>query len=58
MFTFLLPIVNRRIATIEDEWQCKQWMTIACANGAVNVTNILVKLPFVCVLAGIVTKMV
>ncbi|GAB0215159.1 Na/Pi cotransporter family protein [Staphylococcus pseudintermedius] len=58
IFTFLLPIVIPLIATIQDAWHLKPVMTIAFAHGAFNVTNTLIQLPFVGVLAWIVTKIV
>lgn len=58
IFTLLLPIVIPLIATIQDAWHLKPVMTIAFAHGAFNVTNTLIQLPFVGVLAWIVTKIV
>lgn len=58
IFTLLLPIVIPLIATIQDAWHLKSVMTIAFAHGAFNVTNTLIQLPFVGVLAWIVTKIV
>ncbi|HBJ9565163.1 TPA: Na/Pi cotransporter family protein [Staphylococcus pseudintermedius] len=58
IFTLLLPIVIPLIATIQDAWNLKPVMTIAFAHGAFNVTNTLIQLPFVGVLAWIVTKIV
>nr|HCT0560904.1 Na/Pi cotransporter family protein [Staphylococcus pseudintermedius] len=58
IFTLLLPIVITLIATIQDAWHLKPVMTIAFAHGAFNVTNTLIQLPFVGVLAWIVTKIV
>lgn len=58
IFTLLLPIVISLIATIQDAWNLKPVMTIAFAHGAFNVTNTLIQLPFVGVLAWIVTKIV
>lgn len=58
IFTLLLPIVIPLIATIQDAWHLKTVMTIAFAHGAFNVTNTLIQLPFVGVLAWIVTKIV
>ncbi len=58
IFTLLLPIVIPMIATIQDAWHLKPVMTIAFAHGAFNVTNTLIQLPFVGVLAWIVTKIV
>ncbi|WP_438326339.1 Na/Pi cotransporter family protein [Staphylococcus pseudintermedius] len=58
IFTLLLPIVIPLIATIQDVWHLKPVMTIAFAHGAFNVTNTLIQLPFVGVLAWIVTKIV
>lgn len=58
IFTLLLPIVIPLIATIQDGWHLKPVMTIAFAHGAFNVTNTLIQLPFVGVLAWIVTKIV
>lgn len=58
IFTLLLPIVIPLIATIQDAWHLKPVMTIAFAHGAYNVTNTLIQLPFVGVLAWIVTKIV
>ena len=58
IFTLLLPVVIPLIATIQDAWHLKPVMTIAFAHGAFNVTNTLIQLPFVGVLAWIVTKIV
>lgn len=58
IFTLLLPIVIPLIATIQDAWHLKPVMTIVFAHGAFNVTNTLIQLPFVGVLAWIVTKIV
>lgn len=58
IFTLLLPIVIPLIATIQDACHLKPVMTIAFAHGAFNVTNTLIQLPFVGVLAWIVTKIV
>ncbi|EJL8315550.1 Na/Pi cotransporter family protein [Staphylococcus pseudintermedius] len=58
IFTLLLPIVIPLIATIQDAWHLKPVMTIAFAHGAFNVANTLIQLPFVGVLAWIVTKIV
>lgn len=58
IFTLLLPIFIPLIATIQDAWHLKPVMTIAFAHGAFNVTNTLIQLPFVGVLAWIVTKIV
>lgn len=58
IFTLLLPIVIPLIATIQDAWNLKPVMTIAFAHGVFNVTNTLIQLPFVGVLAWIVTKIV
>ncbi|EIQ0454982.1 Na/Pi cotransporter family protein [Staphylococcus pseudintermedius] len=58
IFTLLFPIVIPLIATIQDAWHLKPVMTIAFAHGAFNVTNTLIQLPFVGVLAWIVTKIV
>ncbi|EJL1299110.1 Na/Pi cotransporter family protein [Staphylococcus pseudintermedius] len=58
IFTLLLPIVIPLIATIQDAWHLKPVKTIAFAHGAFNVTNTLIQLPFVGVLAWIVTKIV
>ncbi|PPD59287.1 Na/Pi cotransporter family protein [Staphylococcus pseudintermedius] len=58
IFTLLLPIVIPLMATIQDAWHLKPVMTIAFAHGAFNVTNTLIQLPFVGVLAWIVTKIV
>ncbi|EGQ1776356.1 Na/Pi cotransporter family protein [Staphylococcus pseudintermedius] len=58
IFTLLLPIVIPLIATIQDAWHLKPVMTIAFAHGAFNATNTLIQLPFVGVLAWIVTKIV
>ncbi|MBU7227736.1 Na/Pi cotransporter family protein [Staphylococcus pseudintermedius] len=58
IFALLLPIVIPLIATIQDAWHLKPVMTIAFAHGAFNVTNTLIQLPFVGVLAWIVTKIV
>ncbi|EKH7736923.1 Na/Pi cotransporter family protein [Staphylococcus pseudintermedius] len=58
IFTLLLPIVIPLIATIQDAWHLKPVMTIAFVHGAFNVTNTLIQLPFVGVLAWIVTKIV
>ncbi|HEC2146519.1 TPA: Na/Pi cotransporter family protein [Staphylococcus delphini] len=58
IFALLLPVVIPLIATIQDVWHLKPVMTIAFAHGAFNVTNTLIQLPFVGVLAWIVTKIV
>ncbi|HEC2206727.1 TPA: Na/Pi cotransporter family protein [Staphylococcus delphini] len=58
IFALLLPVVIPLIATIQDAWHLKPVMTIAFAHGAFNVTNTLIQLPFVGVLAWIVTKIV
>ncbi|WP_086428241.1 Na/Pi cotransporter family protein [Staphylococcus cornubiensis] len=58
IFALLLPVVIPLIQTIQDAWHLKPVMTIAFAHGAFNVTNTLIQLPFVGVLAWIVTKIV
>lgn len=58
IFALFLPVVIPLIATIQDAWHLKPVMTIAFAHGAFNVTNTLIQLPFVGVLAWIVTKIV
>lgn len=58
IFALLLPVVIPLIATFQDAWHLKPVMTIAFAHGAFNVTNTLIQLPFVGVLAWIVTKIV
>lgn len=58
IFALLLPVVIPLIAAIQDAWHLKPVMTIAFAHGAFNVVNTLIQLPFVGVLAWIVTKIV
>ncbi|MFV8828792.1 Na/Pi cotransporter family protein [Alkalihalobacterium sp. APHAB7] len=46
------------VETIQREWQLNPEMTIAFAHGIFNVSNTLIQLPFIAVLAWIVVKLI
>lgn len=58
IFTLFLPLVVHLVGALQEAWNLKPSMAIAFAHGAFNVTNTLIQLPFVAVLAWIVTKIV
>ncbi|UXR77310.1 MULTISPECIES: Na/Pi cotransporter family protein [unclassified Staphylococcus] len=58
IFSLFLPLVIHAVDFIQEAWNLKPAMAIAFAHGAFNVTNTLIQLPFVGVLAWIVTKIV
>lgn len=58
IFSIFLPIVIHLVGLLQETWHLKPAMAIAFAHGAFNVTNTLIQLPFVAVLAWIVTKIV
>ncbi|UXR74999.1 Na/Pi cotransporter family protein [Staphylococcus sp. IVB6238] len=58
IFSLFLPLVIYAVDFIQEAWNLKPAMAIAFAHGAFNVTNTLIQLPFVGVLAWIVTKIV
>ncbi|MBI5974317.1 Na/Pi cotransporter family protein [Staphylococcus canis] len=58
IFAIFLPVVIHLVEQLQAAWHLKPAMSIAFAHGAFNVTNTLIQLPFVGVLAWIVTKVV
>ncbi len=57
----VLIVINPYIAMmqyIQAAWQLNPEMTIAVAHGIFNVSNVIIQLPFVAVLALIVTKLI
>ncbi|MGV3244714.1 Na/Pi cotransporter family protein [Staphylococcus sp. 11261D007BR] len=58
IFALFLPIVINLVEWLQDAWSLKPAMSIAFAHGAFNITNTLIQLPFVGILAWIVTKLV
>lgn len=58
IFAIFLPIVINLVEWLQDVWSLKPAMSIAFAHGAFNITNTLIQLPFVGILAWIVTKLV
>lgn len=58
IFSIFLPIVIHLVELLQASWHLNPAMSIAFAHGAFNVTNTLIQLPFVGVLAWIVTKIV
>ncbi|MBU8905710.1 Na/Pi cotransporter family protein [Desertibacillus haloalkaliphilus] len=54
----ILPLYMRFVAFIKDALELNPEMTIAFAHGIFNVSNTLIQLPFVAVLALIVTKLI
>ncbi|RLL51515.1 Na/Pi cotransporter family protein, partial [Staphylococcus aureus] len=58
IFTIFLLVVIHLISLLQDVWHLKPAMTIAVSHGIFNITNALIKLPFVAGLAWIVTKLV
>lgn len=58
IFAIFLPIVINLVEWLQGAWSLKPAMSIAFAHGAFNITNTLIQLPFVGILAWIVTKLV
>ncbi|PNZ37428.1 Na/Pi cotransporter family protein [Staphylococcus lutrae] len=58
IFALLLPVVTHLMGVLQAAWHLKPAMTIAFAHGVFNVTNTLIQLPFVGVLAWLVTRIV
>lgn len=58
IFMLLLPVYTRFISFLQQSMELNPEMTIAFAHGTFNVTNTLIQLPFVAVLAMIVTKLI
>ncbi|PTL40622.1 Na/Pi cotransporter family protein [Alkalicoccus saliphilus] len=60
--TFIVLIVIQpfisMIAFIQENWNLNPEMTIAVAHGIFNTSNVLIQLPFVAVLAVVVTKLI
>jgi len=54
---FIQPFISM-IALIQESWNLNPEMTIAVAHGIFNTSNVLIQLPFVAVLAVIVTKLI
>ncbi|MDQ0213885.1 phosphate:Na+ symporter [Oikeobacillus pervagus] len=58
IFMIILPIFTNLIEGLRDWLHLNPEMTIAFAHGTFNVTNTIIQLPFVGVLALIVTKLI
>ncbi|WP_050180867.1 Na/Pi cotransporter family protein [Domibacillus robiginosus] len=58
IFLIILPLYTAFISYLQQSLGLNPEMTIAFAHGTFNVTNTLIQLPFVAVLAAIVTKLI
>jgi len=58
IFLIILPLFTNFMLYIADIFNLNPKMTIAFAHGTFNVTNTLIQLPFIGVLAFIVTKLI
>lgn len=58
IFLIILPIYTAFVSYLQQSMGLNPEMTIAFAHGTFNVTNTLIQLPFVAVLAMIVTKLI
>lgn len=58
IFIVILPLYQSAIVWIQKVLSLKPEMVIAFAHGSFNVTNTLIQLPFIFVLAWIVTKVI
>lgn len=58
IFIIILPLYQSAMVWIQQSLNLKPEMVIAFAHGSFNVTNTLIQLPFIFVLAWIVTKVI
>lgn len=58
IFLTILPLFLKYLEFIQGALNLNPQMTIAFAHGSFNVTNTLIQLPFIAVLAWIVTKLI
>lgn len=58
IFLLILPFFTRFVIYLQEALHLNPEMTVAFAHGTFNVTNTLIQLPFVAVLALIVTKLI
>lgn len=58
IFLVILPLYTALISYLQQSLGLNPEMTIAFAHGTFNVTNTIIQLPFVAVLAAIVTKLI
>jgi len=58
IFLLILPLFQTFILFLADSLKLNAEMTIAFAHGSFNITNTLVQLPFIGILALIVTKLI
>ncbi|MCA1031756.1 Na/Pi cotransporter family protein [Bacillus timonensis] len=58
LFLIILPVFTKFIAMLQDNLNLNPEMTIAFAHGIFNTSNTLIQLPFIAVLAWIVTKII
>ncbi|MCP3765045.1 Na/Pi cotransporter family protein [Domibacillus sp. A3M-37] len=58
IFLIILPLYTRFVSYLQESMNLNPEMTIAFAHGTFNVTNTLIQLPFVALLAMIVTKLI
>lgn len=58
IFSIFLSLVVQCISTIQSAWNLKPAMSIAFAHGIFNIVNTVIQLPFVGVLAWMVTKII
>lgn len=58
VFLFILPIFTNFVAFLQRVFNLNPEMTLAFAHGSFNITNTLIQVPFIAVLAWIVTKLI
>ncbi|WP_179106510.1 Na/Pi cotransporter family protein [Terribacillus halophilus] len=58
IFLILLLPYTAVVQWMQSTWDLNESMTIAFAHGTFNITNTLIQLPFVAVLAWVVTKLI
>lgn len=58
IFLFILPLFTNFVAFLQSSLNLNPEMTLAFAHGSFNITNTLIQVPFIGVLAWIVTKLI